>query len=179
MTRLHWINNVWRPGIVWAVALLLSIIALGCGDVPVAPPQGVEIASVDRIASLIEDARGKALVINVWATWCPPCVSEMPELAAFYNARDTRKVEFLSLSYDDPKKIAETVKPFREKYGLPFPVLVVENLSDLSALDKALRADLSGVLPTTLLYDPQGNAAKVWEGPVTHADLDSALQSLP
>lgn len=102
----------------------------------------------------------------------------MPEFAAFYNERDTAEVEFLSLSYDDPKRIAETVRPFHEERRLPFPVLVVESLHDLSALDKALKADLSGVLPTTLLYDTNGNVVKVWEGPITRVDLENVLSEL-
>ena len=133
---------------------------------------------MERIAGLVERAKGRLLVVNIWATWCPPCVSEMPEFASFYNDRDASKVEFLSLSYDDPKKYQETAGAFHAKNKLPFPVLVVESLGDLRALDEALRADLSGVLPTTLLYDGSGRVVKVWEGPITRQVLNETLRPL-
>lgn len=178
MTKAQFADYARRSGAVRAVALFLAVASLGCGSPSAAPPQGVEVASIDRITALVEQARGKMLVVNIWATWCPPCVAEMPEFTAFYNERDVTKVEFLSLSYDDPKKIDATVRAFHKKHHLPFPVLVIESLSDLSALDRALRAELNGVLPTTLLYNPNGNVVKVWEGPIARADLENLLPSL-
>lgn len=160
-------------------AAFASVLALaGCAPPAVEPPKGVETASAERIAVLASAAQGKALVVNLWATWCAPCVAEMPEFAAFYNARDQENVAFLSISLDDPKKIDETVRSFHEKQHLPFPVLVLDAESDISQLDEALRTELSGVLPTTLLYDRDGRLAKSWEGPITRAILEETLQAL-
>ncbi|HNT89783.1 MAG TPA: hypothetical protein PKL84_18115, partial [Candidatus Hydrogenedentes bacterium] len=59
----------------------------------------------------------------------------------------------------------------------PFPVLVLDAASDLSDMDKALRTEISGVLPTTLLYDSAGGLVKTWEGVVTREQLEEAVSA--
>ncbi|HNT87803.1 MAG TPA: TlpA disulfide reductase family protein, partial [Candidatus Hydrogenedentes bacterium] len=91
-----------RLGVTRSAACFLILAALPqCAQPVPAPPEGVEIASADRVAALVAAAKGKALVVNLWATWCPPCVAEMPDLADFYRNRDSARVEFLSVSLDD------------------------------------------------------------------------------
>lgn len=138
----------------------------------------IQVVDMAQIAGLIESAAGKVLVVNLWATYCPPCVEETPDLVAFFNARNPDQISFVSLSFDDPVEMDGLVKDFRVNHNLPFPVYVVEPLGSDASLDKALRTKCTGLLPTTIVYDRAGVAVKVWEGIVSQSDLDSTIKSL-
>ena len=66
-------------------------------------------------------AKGKVVFLNLWATWCPPCVAEMPAIQELYDKyKDNRQVEFLMISNEDPQKVARFIK----RKGYTFPVYI-------------------------------------------------------
>lgn len=142
-----------------------------------AHPAGVSVAPVDRVAELLAEARGagQVAVVNLWATWCPPCVAEMPELAEFYEARDPKRVRFLSLSYDDPEKV-EVVQEFHKSKALPFDVYVLGEMDTPEDIDTALGTEFGGVLPTTLVFNTRGRLVQTWEETVTRDTLEAAVK---
>ena len=74
-----------------------------------------------KMASL-SDYRGKVVLINIWATWCPSCVDEMPSMEKLYQKLKGEKFEILAVSIDSPG--VKTVAPFMKKYKLTFPALI-------------------------------------------------------
>lgn len=116
--------------------------------------------------------RGKPLLVNLWATWCGPCVAEMPTLDALAERAGDR-VQVLVVSQDI--KGAEVVGPYFEKAGLEHlePYLDPENALGFSIA--------SGMLPTTVLYDAEGRevwrviGAMHWNGPRANTLLAEAL----
>src|SRR5574340_538315 len=73
----------------------------------------------------ISELRGQAVIINMWATWCPPCRAEMPALESLYEEYKDQGLMILAVNatvQDDPLAIA----PFIEEYGLTFPILLDE-----------------------------------------------------
>jgi len=163
-----------------AACVLLS--ACGVQNTPPAmqsPPAAMEKAVVspisgDGIVRWLKETRGKAAVVNLWATWCPPCVAEMPELNDFHKTADPARVALLAVSVDDSSRLASTVVPFVEKHGIVFPVRVLEDTSP-DALGAALGIDFSGAVPVTLLYSATGELVKMWDGEVTARELREAL----
>lgn len=137
----------------------------------------VETVTAEKLAKLIEAEKGKVLVLNLWATWCPPCVAEMPFFVEFYNTRDKNKVAFLSVSADDPSTIDKKVKPFASEKKLPFDVHVLEG-RDPAAFNKALKTELSGGLPTTIFYDAKGAVAKVVESDMDLEEIKEMVAQL-
>ncbi|MEM6298393.1 MAG: TlpA disulfide reductase family protein [Bacteroidota bacterium] len=88
---------------------------------------------------------GKTVFINFWATWCPPCVAEMPEIHDLYEKMDAEKVAFLMISLDkSPEKAFE----FMERKGYSFPVYF-----PIEGLPVAFE---SGSIPTTFVVSPEG-----------------------
>lgn len=135
--------------------------AVGKADGPYEMPP-VDEATADEVDALISEAEGKVLVLNLWATWCPPCVAEMPYFSTFYETMDREKTAFLSVSADDLSTKEDAVLPFMKDLRIPFPVYLLDS-RDPDDFATALRTEISGGLPTTIFYDKSGNVAKVVE----------------
>ena len=113
----------------------------------------------------LNDFHGKVLLINFWATWCPPCVEEMPQLEGL--SQDFKNKNFVLLGINEnggtTSKAREAVAAFRLRVPLSFPILFD---------DKEVAADGFGVtsLPTSFLVDKTGNIVKVISGSVNWMD---------
>ncbi len=137
----------------------------------------VTALNIAGLETLLAGAENKVLVINFWATWCVPCVAEMPYLAAFYQQHDRDDVVFLALSLDSPGDIDDTVTPFMHEHNIPFPAYVLTD-RDIEAISKTIGQEIYGVLPTTIVYDRRGAVRKVWEGAITLDDLNGEVTPL-
>lgn len=105
----------------------------------------------------LADLKGKWVVVNFWATWCAPCVKEIPDIAAFAKEQSAKtRVLGVALDWDNEKQ----VKAFAKKVGLTYP-LVLGNEASEKAFGK-----LQG-LPTTIVYDPTGKIVYQKTGTVT------------
>lgn len=113
------------------------------------------------------EQRGRVVVVNYWATWCPPCRVETPGLVRFADEFKERGVETVGVTVDEDLSL---VPPFVEKYGIKYPVLVAGYNPNLSADGMAL--------PTTLLYDKHGRLAKKYTGIVLESTLKSDVEAL-
>lgn len=116
--------------------------------------------------------RGRPLVVNFWATWCPPCVEEMPDLQRVRDAYRERGVEVIGIGIDNADKIAA----FRETHRLTLPLLVAGVGG--SDLNRAL-GNSTGALPYTLLIGADGRIRERHLGQVKPEQLrrwlDAAL----
>jgi thiol-disulfide isomerase/thioredoxin len=113
------------------------------------------------------ERRGKVLVVNYWATWCPPCRFEMPSLVNIANEYKERGVEMVGVTMDE--NLAE-VAPFIEKFQIKYPILLPDNDPNIGTEAMAL--------PTTLLYDKNGRLAKTYTGIVLESTLKSDIEEL-
>ena len=116
--------------------------------------------------------RGQLLVVNFWATWCPPCVEEMPDLQQARNGYKARGVEVIGIGIDSASKIAA----FRDRHRITFPLLVAG--AGGSELSRAL-GNGSGALPYTVLIGQNGRILERHLGQVKPEQLrrwlDTAL----
>jgi len=106
------------------------------------------------------DYRGRVVFINIWATWCPPCVEEMPSIEKLYNRFKGDQFQILAVSIDS--KGREAVVPFMKKFNLTFPVL----LDPEGKIRK--RYGLTGV-PESFVIDREGIVVKKVIGPIDWA----------
>jgi len=133
-------------GTLQGVMLQTGFFRMGHLEEPVQIQGDLLLADLDgRPAGRLSEMRGKAVFINIWATWCPPCVAEMPDLQRLYDRVQDPALSYIFLSSDrDP----ETVKRFLEKKDLDLPVYF-----PLSPLPSELE---SRVIPSSYLVDAQG-----------------------
>ena len=95
------------------------------------------------------DWRGRTLVVNFWATWCGPCVEEMPELSALQREHAPEKMQIVGIGVDSSRNIAE----FAQKYPMSYPLLV----AGAQGIELARQfGDEAGGLPFTVVIDPGG-----------------------
>jgi thiol-disulfide isomerase/thioredoxin len=116
----------------------------------------------------LSDYRGKWVLVNFWATWCPPCLNELPELNALYNAHKNKDLVVIgvAMEYASPKVVTDFVK----KHGLSYPI-VLGNSKVLAQI-----GDLE-VLPTSYLYNPVGEKVSYQAGEVTQEMIESYIKS--
>ena len=112
-------------------------------------------------------ADNKLYVLNFWATWCPPCRAEMPDLERFYQSQKGN-VQFYAINLDEP---TDQVKSFISSNGLTFPVLSDKG-GTLSGEFKV------NAIPTTLVIDKQGVIRMRKAGTTTEAELNSVLHKI-
>jgi len=115
--------------------------------------------------------QGKIIVLNFWATWCPPCREEMPELSALNTQYQNKNVIILGIAIDEIGLIQEFVKENK----LSYPLLAAED----SGMELAAGlGNNKGVLPYTVIIRPDGTVAKTYLGRVTKPLLEDTLNKL-
>ena len=97
----------------------------------------------------LTDFKGKVVLLNIWATWCAPCVAEMPSMEKLYQELKGEDFELLAISVDEEG--AEAVKPFMEKHKLSFPVLLdtkgeIKNLYQATGVPESFIIDKNGMI---------------------------------
>lgn len=137
-----------------------------------APAAATVFKDTDGTEKTLADFKGKTLVVNFWATWCAPCVKEMPTLDALQTKLGGSGVQVLAISQDrDAEKVA---KPFFDKNGWKNVTLFTDAKGRFYA-DAKLRG-----LPTTLIVDKQGREVARIEGETDWAspEIDAALKKV-
>ncbi|PWB58850.1 MAG: TlpA family protein disulfide reductase [Nitrosomonadales bacterium] len=119
----------------------------------------------------LEQLRGKVAVVNFWATWCPPCRKEIPDLIEAQDKYRERGVAFLGIAVDDNR---ELVQDFARAYGINYPL--ASGREQGIALMQKLGNQAAG-LPFTLVLDAEGNIVDTRRGPMSAARLEQALQA--
>ncbi|MDO8904160.1 TlpA disulfide reductase family protein [Hydrogenophaga sp.] len=117
----------------------------------------------------LADWRGQPLLVNFWATWCPPCVEELPLLNAFHNSQAEKGWQVLGLAVDQPS----AVRGFLQKLPLSFPVGMAGFAG--TELSRSL-GNLTGALPFTVVFDEAGKVAHRKIGQVSEDDLKQWAQ---
>jgi thiol-disulfide isomerase/thioredoxin len=148
------------------VTLTLGLIAASLVH---AAPVELNVTTLDGKAFAVSDHAGQWIVVNYWATWCGPCIKEMPELDALDRERDD--VLVLGLAFEDTS--AEDLQRFLGKHPVQYAIAQI----DVYAPPEAFAVPRG--LPTTHLLGPDGTLRQSFIGPVTRADLERAIASNP
>jgi thiol-disulfide isomerase/thioredoxin len=139
--------------------LLLACSGLACAA-------GFLLEDLQGKTHRLADYRGKWVLVNYWATWCPPCLDEIPELVSLHNAHHDKDLQVIGIAIDSgsSKKVAD----FARSHGISYPVVMGNRMvtDQIGAVE---------VLPVSYLYNPKGEQVNYQAGEVTRASVEALI----
>ncbi|HVI55344.1 MAG TPA: TlpA disulfide reductase family protein [Luteibacter sp.] len=148
--------------------LTAAVVALALAGPVIAAPAAtpeLKIATLDGKPFNLAEQHGKWVVVNYWATWCVPCIKEMPDISAF--VKNHKNVAAIGLAFEDTD--AKDIRAFLAKHPVVYPIAQVDVMDPPKAFEPPKG------LPTTYLIAPDGTVAKRFVGPVTEQSLGEAI----
>ena len=134
-------------------SVLVSGVVAGCSSSPAQsarignPAPNFKLPNLEGKTVSLSDLRGKPVMLNFWATWCPPCRAEMPHIQQVYEEWSDNGLVVLAINLGES---SSKVKEFVQSYGLSFPVLLD------TKRDIAEKYNIRGLIPTTFFIDKNG-----------------------
>ncbi|MEP9409914.1 MAG: redoxin family protein [Candidatus Brocadia sp.] len=147
--------------VLFAAILIVSSTISYAGD-------AVKKINLAELNTLLESNKGKVVVLNLWATWCPPCRKEMPGFVNLYKKYKDKGLEIIGVAFDENGE--EVVPPFIKSLGINYPIY-------LDGGDIGPAYDLQAY-PTTIIYGKDGKVVNKHLGYLSEEDLDSELSRL-
>ena len=133
------------------------------------PAPAIALTDLNGQTRTLADWQGKLLLVNFWATWCAPCIDEMPLLVEAQARYGARGLQVLGPAFDETEPVRAMVKRLRINYPVS---------ADLAQADAAARAlgNDSGMLPYTVLISRDGRVLKTVLGGLTREQIDTLVQ---
>ncbi|HRD32818.1 MAG TPA: TlpA disulfide reductase family protein [Rhodocyclaceae bacterium] len=131
----------------------------------------LRLPDLDGVEQSLGQWRGKVLVVNFWATWCPPCLKEIPDFIAVSQRHSNETVQFVGISIDRP----EAVKTFAAEFEVPYPLLLgsPRTLEMARGFGNSVQA-----LPFTVIIDREGLIREVKLGTLNQEELERRIRAL-
>ncbi|MBC7414828.1 MAG: TlpA family protein disulfide reductase [Herminiimonas sp.] len=174
-------RNIWLFGV---IGVLFAVIG-GYVGTRTTGVQSVPVTTAPAVTSLFAQSmadanggtaglahwKGKPMVVNFWATWCGPCVQEMPELSALQLELAPKKVQIVGIGIDSPSNIKE----FASKYKIAYPLYV----AGMSGTELSRQfGNQGGGLPFTVLLSSDGRVVKTYLGKLKMDELRRDISAL-
>lgn len=132
------------------------------------PAPELTLTDLDAEAVSLVDYRGEVVLVNLWATWCPPCREEMPALLAFHEKYKSAGFVLIAI---DQGELLEQVLPFVNEFNLTFPVWMDQR-------SEASRAFNTMNLPSSYVIDRNGQVRLMWIGGISEKNLEKYVPDL-
>ncbi|MDT0559611.1 TlpA disulfide reductase family protein [Ichthyenterobacterium sp. W332] len=131
------------------------------------------IVDFDGLKPYLNKKDDKTYIVNFWATWCGPCVKELPYFEQIGEAYKNKYVEVILVSLDFPRKYETKLKPYIKENKLKSKVIAFDDL-DMNTWIPAINKNWSGAIPATIIYN--SNERKFYERSFTYSELETELK---
>jgi thiol-disulfide isomerase/thioredoxin len=135
-----------------------------------ASAQTVKLLKVSELEARLKKGSDTLYVVNFWATWCAPCIKELPNFEQLAKNNTNQPLKVLLVSVDFKSKLESTVQPFVKKKGLQNEVYLLNETNQQYYIDK-ISKDWSGALPATLFVNSKKGARKLVEKELNYEEL--------
>lgn len=135
----------------------------------------LEVYDFEGIQKFLNKRDDKIYVVNFWATWCIPCVKELPYFEKLNKEFKDKNVEVLLISLDFPNQYNSKLKPFLKKRNIESKVIAL-NDTDMNTWIPKVNENWSGSIPATLIYNK--NTRDFYEKSFTYEELENKVKSL-
>jgi thiol-disulfide isomerase/thioredoxin len=156
------------------LAALLLAVPAGAGD-----PSQSRLTPIDaaQFRAVLAEQRGQVVLLNFWATWCRPCLKEIPELTALAGKYRAQGLRLVAVSLDEPGDLHTVVKPFLQKW---FPDLqtYARLTPDMDGIVSVVDPAWNEVLPTSYVIDRKGIVRTLLQGGKSAAEFEAAVVPL-
>lgn len=137
--------------------------------------EGISKIDIPQLESLIAGNHGKVTLVNFWATWCPPCLKEFPDLIKLYNEYHPQGLEVVAVSMNEPDEM-EDIDEFLQERNPPFPIYMAATLDE--EFYQGISEEWMGTIPLTLIFDTEGNNAHYHHKEVNFEGLEKDISVL-
>ncbi|WP_462316974.1 TlpA disulfide reductase family protein [Marinilabilia sp.] len=135
--------------------------------------QDLEMTDFEGLQPVLKKSNDTTYVINFWATWCKPCVEEMPGFLKAASEMKSEKVRFVFVSLDFPSQVDTRLKPFVKKHDMADMVILLDDPDSNSWIEK-VDPQWSGAIPATLIY--KGIDRDFYEKSLSYNDLINIIE---
>ena len=137
--------------------------------------QEVDLLTVDQLNERIKQGKDTTYVVNFWATWCAPCIKEIPHFERLQQEKNAEKLKVLLVSVDFKDRLHKAVKPFVKRRGLKTEVFLLDETDQQKYIDR-IDKSWSGAIPATLFV--KGGKRKFVENEFTYSTLLEVYQQI-
>ncbi len=138
--------------------------------------QNVGLLTLNQMEQRFANGKDTVYAVNFWATWCGPCVAELPHFEKLQKAYKDRPFKVLLVSLDFKSKLESGVRPFVKKAGLQNEVFLLNESNQQEFIDRVSK-DWSGAIPATLFINNDKKTRKFYEQEFTYDELEKTYQS--
>lgn len=144
---------------------------------PLLNPSTVEAISANEFRQLLAHHPGQVILVNFWATWCAPCVKEIPEIVKLQEKYKERGLRVIAVSMDEPEELETNVRPFVAK-RFPGFISYLCKESDHDKFASVVDPTWAEILPTNFLIDREGKLKVTLTGGKSYEEFEAAITPL-
>lgn len=154
--------------------ILMILVILMISQFQVVTAQKIEYIKIPELEKILANQEDKLFVVNLWATWCGPCVKELPAFERTAKDYDPAKVNFILISLDFPSQIEKQLIPFLKKNNITLDVAVMMEVDYNLWIDKVDQS-WQGDIPATLIFNNSGKIRHFHPGELSEPELRNLI----